>query len=156
MAEYLRAQSTTPVTVISNGVLSSLEKINTSPVLKKRIIYAGNLGRVQGLDVLIKAFDELTEEGIALNWQVVMVGTGAFQSMLEKMIRERRLESKIHILPPMTKESVMQEMANSALLFLNLKGDEVFKLTIPSKVFDYMMVGSACHWWDIGRGKKNP
>lgn len=141
MATYLERQSQTPVTVVYNGVLPPTRKLPGTDTarLHDRIIYAGNYGRVQGLDVLIDVFADLQDTDTFRNWELLLIGSGVLKDSLEEMVRTRGLEKKIRISPPMPKEDALDEMCVSRLLFLNLKGDEVFKLTIPSKVFDYML-----------------
>jgi glycosyltransferase involved in cell wall biosynthesis len=47
----------------------------------------------------------------------------------------------------------MIKMASAGILFMNLKPDKVFELTIPSKVFDYMYVGRPILAGILGEGK---
>src|SRR5690606_35114407 len=45
-------------------------------------------------------------------------------------------------------------LAESALLLINLKADQVFELTIPSKVFDYMAAGRPILFGIAGEGQR--
>jgi hypothetical protein len=49
------------------------------------------------------------------------------------------LEDVIRFRGVLDKTSAMAEMRASAALFTSLRNDPVFALTVPSKVFDYMM-----------------
>lgn len=140
MARYIQKHTKKPVGVIYNGILKSYLNIDSNDKPFNRILYAGNLGRVQGLDVLVDACYELDKNGILDGWDVAMIGNGAHKERLSELIIKLNLSHKVQIQPAVDKQIAMRELANSRLLFINLKGDDVFRITVPSKVFDYMAV----------------
>ena len=85
------------------------------------------------------AFLELKDQGDLSEWELILVGAGSYEKELRGIKARSSYGHNVRILPPMTKTEVLREMAYSRILFMNLKGDNVFKLTIPSKVFDYML-----------------
>lgn len=139
MAEYIGSRSRTPVAVVYNGVLrSSLSEVADSKP-KRRILYAGNLGRVQGLDVIVRVFAQAISENLLPGWTLEFLGSGALEAELRTLVGELGIGNRVFFHPPVRKEVALAELEKSALLFINLKSDGVFSLTIPSKVFDCMI-----------------
>lgn len=154
MAEYLRSQSSTPVEVIYNGIDPN-QQIKVSPEkIVKRIVYAGNLGRLQGLEMLIGAFQKTLHDPLFEGWEIALIGAGAHEQMLRKRVADLQLDARIHFIAPVSKIAATRYLAESAVLFLNLKADAVFALTIPSKVFDYMLVSRPILGGIVGEGKE--
>jgi glycosyltransferase involved in cell wall biosynthesis len=145
MADYLRSASGKPVAVVYNGVRRSMADDIADPEPaageRRRIVYAGNLGRAQGLEVLIRAFGDVVASGTTDDWDLEFVGSGALEAQLKQIAAASSHPNRIRFHPPMSKREVMQYMAGSHLLFINLEAAPVFEKTIPSKVFDYMLVG---------------
>jgi glycosyltransferase involved in cell wall biosynthesis len=154
MAQYLKSMTTTPVTAVHNGVrpINTLKQGQFPP--QKTIMYAGNFGRVQGLDILVKGFADLNDAGPLKDWEVMLIGTGAHETRLKNLISSLQIEKNVTVLPPMTHDQVLRKMASAGLLFMNLKPDKVFELTIPSKVFDYMLTGRPILAGIVGEGKQ--
>ena len=153
MAQYIASELKTPATVIYNGVLSDAVEASCSATeIKKRILYAGNLGRVQGLGVLIDAFADIVRDGSMPGWRLEFIGGGVLEKDLINLIAERGIGNRVTLAPPIGKEDVFRELACSAALVINLKADKVFDLTIPSKVFDYMVAGRPILYGISGEG----
>jgi glycosyltransferase involved in cell wall biosynthesis len=102
---------------------------------------------------LIQGFAELKDIECLEDWKVVLIGTGAHEVKLKKLIANLGLEEKVNILSPMPREIVLSKMEKTGLLFMNLMPDKVFKLTIPSKVFEYMLAGRPILAGIAGEGK---
>ncbi len=153
MADYIAAETNTPVTVIYNGVLDGpANQRRAPPAIEKRILYAGNLGRVQGLEVLINAFADSIQDGGLPGWRFDFIGGGAFDKDLRNLVTARGIGGWVSFHPPVSKDEIFGELARSAALVINLKADKVFELTIPSKVFDYMSVGRPILYGISGEG----
>lgn len=141
MQRYLTEMSGKTVHVVYNGILTR-PRPEPAAKIEKRILYAGNLGRAQGLDVLIAAFAEAKKRSDNLvGWTVDFIGTGAIEDSLRASVAELGLDDKVRFLGVRDKPSAIAEMRQSAALFINLLSEAVFALTVPSKVFDCMLVG---------------
>lgn len=155
MAEYLKARASCSVTVVYNGVQGN-EISNQRPAAAPypRICYAGNLGRVQGLEMLLTSFAGLCKDPKYDGWKITFIGSGANKKALKQCIEAMpELSQRVDLLPPMSKSSVARYLRESSILFLNLKADKVFSLTIPSKLFDYMLAGRPILGGITGQGK---
>jgi len=145
MKKYIEGESTTPVTVVYNGVPAA--KIKSSEVHRdsdedgsiQTILYAGNIGHVQELDLLAGTFLDLIEEGKIENWKLRVIGTGVKKDDLVRLVRSRNGGLHVSIEAPVQRDKAAQCMRNSDALFLNLRKDHTLEKTIPSKLFDYML-----------------
>ena len=141
MQGYLVQASGKTVHVVYNGILRRPPQPPAQHV-HRRILYAGNLGRAQGLDVLIAAFADARKRSKALaGWTVDFVGAGAIEDALRAGVDDLDLGGSVRFLGVLDKPSALAEMRQSAALFINLLSEAVFALTVPSKVFDCMLAG---------------
>lgn len=90
-------------------------------------MYAGNLGRLQGLDTLLEAFERCPEANLAL------VGDGIAKSELQDLVRRRRM-SNVHFFGYQAPELVGRFIAASDVQVISLKDTPLLRVTTPSKV----------------------
>lgn len=147
MANYLTERSSAPVSVVYNGISESeipqegAKRISVEDRIKT-LLYIGNLGRVQGLDMLIRAFvKNCNERGSISQWRLKIVGGGAVRSQLLDIVDELEADNIIELCEPVPKSEALAEINQANALFLSLIEDPIFRLTIPSKVFDYLAAG---------------
>ena len=139
MQGYLASASGKTVHVVYNGTLTRPPEPQAA-LVKRRILYAGNLGRAQGLDALLTAFADARRKSSALDgWTVEFVGAGAVEPELHACVTELELGEAVRFHGVLDKPAAISEMRQSAALFINLLSEAVFALTVPSKVFDYML-----------------
>lgn len=122
----------------------------------RTLMYAGNLGHLQGLEVLIEAFAELREdpEGLADNWTLRLVGGGAEEERLKKLAREHKIAGAVRFDGVRSKEETARLLEEADMLYLGLKDHPVLEKTIPSKLFDYMRAGVPIVAGIRGEGKE--
>ncbi len=103
-----------------------------------RIIFAGNLGKAQGLDAIINAAI-LTRSDDGIKW--ILIGDGSEKSILEKRVKESGLESTVKFLGRKPPESMPTYFAKANALLVTLSADPVFEMVVPSKVQAYLTAG---------------
>lgn len=101
-------------------------------------VYAGNLGVVQALEVLIEAAHSL--EASAPCIQLTLIGEGAERARLEALVRERGVRN-VQILPGVPPSHIGDVLAAADVLVVHLKDDPLFEITIPSKTQFYLAMG---------------
>jgi glycosyltransferase involved in cell wall biosynthesis len=146
MRQYIAALTKTPVAVVYNGVRASeiasgqpgTASTEASP---KVLLYAGNLGRVQGLEQLVSTVAELERLGRMDGWVVHLLGAGAVRDQIAASVQQLKLGHRIKLLPPVARSAMAREVAAAHALFLSLKPDPVLRMTIPSKLFDCLAAG---------------
>ncbi len=159
MKEYIHQYYKKEVCVAYNGpkaqYLSTVKVgMNSNDSRTARIAYAGNLGLVQGMDQLIKAFEVLKSKELSYDWHLDIYGTGALEEDLKMQCNELGLDEKIHFHGVFPKEELSDHLNNSDVLYLGLISSEALDKTIPSKLFDYMMFGKPILAAITGEGKE--
>ena len=99
-------------------------------------VFAGNMGRAQGLESLIDAIEKVAKERESgepeANW--VLVGEGVLLQWLKDEVRKRGLDSRVTFLPRRPPGDMPKVLKNASAVLVTLTGDSVFAQTIPSKV----------------------
>ncbi len=104
---------------------------------KFNVIYGGNLGKVQGLEVVVEAAQSLQDlEDV----QFVFIGDGTESEKLKKMVFECTLRNVIFI-PRQPPEQIRRFFALADVLLVHLKREPVFEMQIPSKIIAYLACG---------------
>jgi colanic acid biosynthesis glycosyl transferase WcaI len=101
------------------------------------IVYMGNIGTAQGLQVVLDAAKLLVSEK---KIRFVLIGDGVERVELEEKSRQAGLEN-VCFLGSRPQEQAAQYLALADVLFLHLKHDPVYAITIPSKSFGYLAAG---------------
>ncbi len=111
------------------------------PFLKDKrfkIVFAGNMGKAQSLDTVLKAAEILQNKNASVLF--VMLGGGVEVERLKLVCLEKGLKN-IKFYPPVPMRKVGLYLSNADALLVHLKNDPLFEITIPSKIQAYMSVG---------------
>lgn len=104
---------------------------------KFNLVFAGNLGKAQGLDTLINVAKHLKDNP---RIQLVFVGDGTERDLLITKVADLNLKNVVFIpRVPMSEVGVILKKAD--ILIVHLKDDKLFEITIPSKTQAYMAIG---------------
>mgnify|MGYP006268696747 CR=1 FL=1 len=155
MAEYVRRETSRTraglsteekrITVVYNGA-GSQPAVATSPEQASEpdpeqvIVYAGNLGRLQGIDSLLRAWAQ-SDTAQDLGWRVEIIGDGVLAPELKELTETLGISETVQFRGVVSKEESVKATTRAGILFLNLLPNAVFDLTIPSKLFDYLATG---------------
>lgn len=101
------------------------------------VLFAGNLGMVQGLETVVEAAVLLRESRV----RFVFAGDGADRDRLEGLVAARRLGSKVSFLGRRPMAEMPALMGAADLLLVHLRPSELSKLVIPSKTMAYLAAG---------------
>ncbi len=100
-------------------------------------VFAGNVGKMQSVETIIKAANEIKNDP---NIKINIVGDGANLEKCKKLVNEYQLDNVIfHGRKPLEEMPKYYEMADAMLVTLN-KNDIISK-TLPGKVQSYMAFG---------------
>ena len=100
------------------------------------IMYAGNMGEKQGLELVIQAADRLRREQ---QIKFVLVGAGAARSRLERLAEDLRLQNVLFL--PVQPLGRLPEMLASADIHLVVQRREAADLVMPSKLTNILAAG---------------
>lgn len=107
---------------------------------KFNIIFAGNMGKAQGLTSLIQVAKNISK--INSNIQFVMIGRGTEVELLIKMVENEGLNN-VQFIPQQPMNKIGSFLKEADVLLIHLKKDPLFEITIPSKTQAYMSIGKA-------------
>lgn len=101
------------------------------------IVFAGNLGRAQALDVVLDAAEQLLD---LPDVRLVLIGSGRMDEWLREEVGHRALTNVM--LPGRFQSDEMPLLLPKAgALLVSLRADEIFAYTVPSKLQTYFAIG---------------
>lgn len=100
------------------------------------VVFAGNLGKAQGLHTVLDAAELLAEDDV----RFVMVGGGLERDELVRDAEERKL-TNMSFVPRVPITEVGQYLHSADALLVHLRDDPLFTITIPSKLQAYLLAG---------------
>jgi glycosyltransferase involved in cell wall biosynthesis len=113
------------------------------PVLRAELdnsrcfIFAGNLGTAQALATLVQAAEQLKH---LPECKIIIIGSGSMSDWLKQQIKEKDLDNAL--IPGRLPSSLMPAVFLRATgLLVTLKREDIFSLTIPSKIQAYLAAG---------------
>lgn len=112
------------------------EKCAKDPDEWTDLMFAGNIGKVQNVEIILKAAAELRDKKIHFH----IVGDGTDIDRLKKLKENHKLNNVIfHGRQPLERMPEYYSMADAMLV--TLEADPVLSLTLPGKVQTYMAAG---------------
>ena len=104
-----------------------------------KLIFTGNIGYAQGLDILPKAARILKDRGRECCF--LLVGDGRYREKLEEEIRAEQVEDMFRLLGRKSAEDVPKYLAHGDAAFISFTDNELFQMTIPAKLQSYLACG---------------
>lgn len=102
---------------------------------KKAILYAGSLNKQFGIDVLVQAFEQITDE----NYELWLCGGGDYVENIKEISKR---DGRIKFFGFVTKDKVL-ELQSQATVLVNPRQNigEYTKYSFPSKTMEYLLSG---------------
>jgi colanic acid biosynthesis glycosyl transferase WcaI len=116
----------------------SEKRVTFSETGEFHILFAGNMGKAQALDSVLEAAQRLKVSAPSLVF--VFLGDGIEVDRLKNVANKKSLTNVI-FLPSVPFGEVGTYLKSADALFVHLKQDPLFHITIPSKTQAYMAVG---------------
>lgn len=124
-----------------NWVEECLNINNTQKVPKLpegfNILVAGNVGEAQDLPHVLQAMSLIKDKKINLN----IVGDGRKMEYVKNFITEHQLQNKVFCYGRYPLEMMPSFFEQADVLFMALKDEPIFSLTVPSRIQAYMSAG---------------
>ena len=102
------------------------------------IVFTGNIGDAQGLDLLLNAAALLKDE--AVRWYIV--GDGRAKERLEKRVADEKLSKCVHFMGRVSEAEANNYVRFADCAYLSFKDSKLFDLTIPAKLQTYLACGT--------------
>ncbi len=105
------------------------------------IIFAGNIGNAQGLDILPRTAAILMGKCSVRKTRFNIVGDGRYKSELIRTVDSMNIGSMFHFIEKQPEQRIPEFMAACDAAFLSLVDSPLFAMTIPAKIQSYMACG---------------
>ena len=104
-----------------------------------KIVFTGNVGYAQGLDILPDTAVKLQEKGIRCRF--VLIGDGRYREELEKSFAAKGVSEMFCLLGRKAREEIPFYLAACNVAFISFADNPLFSMTIPAKLQSYMACG---------------
>ena len=102
------------------------------------IVFAGNLGDAQGLDLMVEAARELRGSGI--RWY--LVGDGRAKERLQKLVEEYGVSEDVVFVGRVSEDEANRYVHFADCAYLSFKNNKIFNMMIPAKLQTYLACGT--------------
>lgn len=102
-----------------------------------KVIFTGNIGTAQGLQILPKTAELLKNENV----KFVMVGDGRYLEEFNREVERRNVKEKFVMVPRQPAERIPELLCACDVAFLSFQDDPLWTKTIPAKLQSYMACG---------------
>lgn len=120
------------------------ERVNIPEIQRDNIfniIFAGNIGQAQGLEILPNAAKEIKVKQANRKICFNIVGDGRFKDELINLVSLNNVSEMFNFIPKQPAEQIPKYMAANDAAFLCLKDSKLFAMTIPAKLQSYLACG---------------
>lgn len=137
----------TPIAVVRNWAppeIVSISQMQRAPEVSDlrlrpfNILFAGNIGLAQGLDVIIEAAQLLKNQGASVSFEIIGGGL-EWQRLMKRASTE--VPEMVNVHPYRHPSDMAQVFSGADALLVHLRRDPLFEITIPSKTQAYMAIG---------------
>ena len=139
MKTYIETKTSKSVSTIYNAVSSGelaepIQNFGNPDIF----CYAGNIGHAQDIELLVKSFASAKKRKSLSNSYLHILGDGTLIKNVKKIASELGINKFIKFFGSVPKSEAITLMSKAGCLLLPLKDAPAFRITVPSKVFDYM------------------
>lgn len=157
MKEYISSYKS-DVTIVYNGVTNDdFLKFQNKPVFANRgssfnVFYTGNVGMAQTLDFVFDAANQLQKTN---DTDVIfhIIGEGVKLKDYQEIVEGNNLKNVVFRNSLPREELLEYAYENADILLLPLKEGFAFERTIPSKLFDYLLLKKPVIYHIYGEGR---
>ena len=103
------------------------------------LIFAGNIGYAQGLEILPKAANILKSEGKRVRFNIV--GDGRFKENLISMTVVEDVREMFNFIEKQPAQKIPEFMSVCDAALITLSGSRIFEMTLPAKLQSYLACG---------------
>jgi len=101
-------------------------------------MFAGNFGKGQRLDIIIKAAALLKDKN---NFKIHLVGDGSTKDTIKELVKAENLEDKVIFHGQINRKDMPQYYKMADALLITLRGNNFVGNTMPGKLQTYMTAG---------------
>ncbi len=102
------------------------------------VVFTGNIGDAQGLDLLVETADKLRDTNV--RW--FLVGDGRARESLEQAVMTRGLSEFVTFVGRVSEEEANRYIHFADCAYLSFQKNKVLEMTLPAKLQSYMACGT--------------
>lgn len=102
------------------------------------IVFAGNLGDAQGLDLMVEAAQAL--KGTNIHWY--LVGDGRARSRLEQKVKDCGVSEEVTFVGRVSEKEADRYVHFADCAYLSFRDNKIFNMTLPAKLQTYLACGT--------------
>ncbi|MFI3172959.1 MAG: glycosyltransferase family 4 protein [Eubacteriales bacterium] len=102
------------------------------------VVFTGNIGQAQGIDLLVKAINLIKKENV----KCYLVGDGRAIDGIKKLVAELEIEHKVEFVGRVSEHEANEYVHYADAAYLSLVDNKVFNMTIPAKLQTYLACGT--------------
>ncbi|MBR5321981.1 MAG: glycosyltransferase family 4 protein [Clostridia bacterium] len=102
------------------------------------IVFAGNIGEAQGLDLLVDTAEKVKETKV--RWY--LAGDGRAKDRLEKRVKDKGLDNRVFFVGKLSEQEADRYIHFADCAYLSFKKNKLFDMTLPAKLQSYMACGT--------------
>ena len=121
-----------------NPDLDNMEKPEIYGKDTFNIVFAGNLGDAQGLDLMVEAAREL--KGSSIRWY--LVGDGRARARLEQKVKDCGVSEEVTFVGRVSEKEADRYVHFADCAYLSFKDNKIFNMTLPAKLQTYLACGT--------------
>lgn len=117
-----------------------IEEKNVSEIPRDdsfKIVFAGNIGTAQGLQILPETAEFLKSENV----KFIMIGDGRYLEDFQRLVYDKGVANKFIMIPRQPAERIPELLCACDVAFISFKRDPLWAKTIPAKLQSYMACG---------------
>lgn len=114
------------------------------------IVYCGNIGKLQCVDLLVSALSKLNNKDVRL----YIIGQGCEKDNVMNLVEKLRLSKNVFYLGSKPRKEAAAYFYNADMFYVGLKNDEYVGKTIPNKIITYLKYGHPIVGAIEGDGRK--
>jgi len=105
-----------------------------------KLVYIGRLHKTKGVDILIKAFDEVVK--MYANLHLDIIGSGEEREFLDSLVKELKLETNISFLGSVSKEKVLEHFQEATIAIVPSRSEAFGYVVIEAMSVKTAVIGS--------------
>ncbi|MBA6156300.1 glycosyltransferase family 4 protein [Tenacibaculum sp. S7007] len=134
---YFKNYKKVKYSFFTNGIDELFLSLTTIYTVEKKdevktIVYGGNIGEGQGLDLIIPDIAKKLSE----THKFQIIGDGGARAKLEERLKANNVEN-VEMIGPVSRNELIDYYQKADYLFLHLNRHKAFERVLPSKLFEY-------------------
>lgn len=102
------------------------------------VVFTGNIGDAQGLDLLVETADKLKGKGV----RFYLVGDGRAKERLEQLVKQRGIQDDVIFVGRVSEEEANRYVHFADCAYLSFRSNPLFDLVLPAKLQTYLACGA--------------